>query len=138
MPRSTTVPANRQRGSALITALFVIVIGGLVGAALTQLSVAGNQSSTLELGAARSRSAALAGLEWARYRIDRSNRCVIGTLNLREEALNGFRVTVSCVRTVHANGPTNTTVYAVRGFAQYARFGQSDYVSYAATENLIR
>ena len=132
------MPAKRQRGSALITALFVIVIGGLIGAALAQLLGANNQSAALELGAARARSAALAGLEWARYRIDRSNRCVTGTLNLREAALNGFRVTVSCVRTVHVNGPATTTVYAVRGFAQYARFGQSDYVSSTVNENFVR
>ena len=132
------MPANQQRGSALITALFVIVIGGLIGAALTQLSGANNQGAALELSAARARNAALAGLEWARYRIDRSGNCVTGTLNLREAALTGFRVAVTCTRTTHSNGGSTATVYAVRGFAQYAQFGQTDYVSYTANENVIR
>ena len=129
---------KRQRGSGLLTAIFVIVAGAVIGAALVQLSSGANQINVLQIGDQRARFAAAAGLEWARYRIDRSNACVAGVLNLGVGALRGFRVTTTCVRTLHDDGGVPRVVYSLSAFAQYASFGSPDYVSERLSESLVR
>lgn len=129
---------GRQRGVGLLPALFVMVIGAVIGAALAQLVGGGSQVSSLQIAELRAHAAAAAGLEWARYRIDRSNACAAGALNPAAGSLAGFVVTVSCVRTVHDDGGTPRTVYALTAFAQYAQFGSADYVSARAAMTLVR
>ena len=129
---------TRQRGVGLLPALFVLVVGAVIGAALLQLVAGGSQVSGLQISGLRARAAAAAGLEWARYRIDRSNACAAGTLNPAAGSLTGFVVTVGCVRTVHDDGGTPRTVYALSAFAQYARFGSADYVSAREALTLVR
>lgn len=133
-----TMRANQQRGVGLLPALFVVVVGGLIGAALTPLLGAANQTTGLQIGQLRARSAAQTGLEWARYRIDRGANCPAGTLNLTAGALRGFRVAVTCTPTVHDDGGQPRTVRALTVFAQYAAYGSSDYVSYRVTAALVR
>lgn len=129
---------GRQRGVGLLPALFVMVIGAVIGAALVQLVGGGSQVSSLQTAELRAHAAATAGLEWARYRIYRSNACAAGALNPAAGSLAGFVVTVSCVRTVHDDGGTPRTVYALTAFAQYAQFGSADYVSARAARTLVR
>ena len=129
---------GRQRGVGLLPALFVMVVGAVIGAALLQLVAGGSQVSGLQISELRARAAAAAGLEWARYRIDRSNACAAGTLNPAAGSLTGFVVTVGCVRTVHDDGGTPRTVYALSAFAQYAQFGSADYVSAREALTLVR
>jgi hypothetical protein len=128
----------RQRGSGLLTALFVIVAGSLIGAALVQLSSGANQINVLQIADQRARFAAAAGLEWSRYRIDRSNACAAGVVNLGIGALRGFRVTTTCARTTHDDGGVPRVVYSLSAFAQYASFGSPDYVSERVFETLVR
>ncbi len=128
----------RQRGVGLLPALFVMIVGAVIGAALLQLVGGGSQVSGLQISGLRARAAAAAGLEWARYRIDRSNACAAGALNLSTGSLSGFVVTVSCVQTVHDDGGTPRAVYALNAFAQYAQFGSADYVSAREARILVR
>ncbi len=115
-----------------------MVVGALVGAALAQMLGAGNQSASLLLGQMRARQAARSGLEWARYRAERLGICASGTLNFSEAALTGFRASVSCTRTTHADATTVRVVYALQAFSQYGSFGQADYVSYRDRLTLVR
>jgi MSHA biogenesis protein MshP len=129
---------NRQRGVGLLPALFVMIVGAVIGAALLQLVAGGSQASSLQITELRARTAAAAGLEWARYRIDRSNACAAGALNPAAGSLTGFVVTVSCVRTAHDDGGTPRAVYALSAFAQYAQYGSADYVTALASTTLVR
>jgi hypothetical protein len=129
---------QRQRGSGLVTALFVLVAGAAIGAAFVQLNGGASQSGSLSLSQARSRTAAAVGLEWARYRIDRGAVCAAGVLNLTAGALARQRVTVSCARTVHDDGGTPRRAYALTAFAQFGSYGSPDYTSYRATQTLVR
>ena len=128
----------QQRGVGLLPALFVMIVGAVIGATLLQLLSGGSQVSGLQISGLRARAAAAAGLEWARYRIDRSNACAAAVLNPAAGSLTGFVVTVSCVRTVHDDGGTPRTVYALTAFAQYAQFGSADYVSTREARTLVR
>jgi Tfp pilus assembly protein PilV len=122
----------------MLPALFVIVAGALASAALVQMLGASNQSTLLVNSQLRAQQAARAALESTRYRIDRSNACVTGTLNMVEGALSGFRVRVTCARASHDDGGVPRVTYALTAFAQYARFGQPDYVSFTETALLRR
>ena len=129
---------GRQRGVGLLPALFVMVVGAVIGAVLLQLVAGGSQVSSLQISELRAHAAAAVGLEWARYRIDRSNACAAGALNPGAGPLAGFVVNVGCVRTVHDDGGTPRTVYALTAFAQYAQFGSADYVSAREARTLVR
>jgi hypothetical protein len=130
--------ANKQQGSGLIVALFVIVAGATVIAAMSGVLGASQQSRSLTLNLMRAQQAGIAAAEWARYRIDRSGACVSGVLNLREGALSGFRATVSCARSTHNDGGTPRTVYALTVFAQRGQFGNPEYVSWRHSTQLQR
>ena len=129
-----------QRGFGLILALFVLVIGAVIGATLAQLLGSANQATGLQLGALRARVAARAGQEWARYRITLTNACAANVLNLGATAgaLRGFRVTVTCSSTAHNDGGVPRNSYVINSFAQYASFGSPDYVSSSSIETLVR
>lgn len=121
-----------------MTALFVLVAGAAIGAAFVQLNGGAAQSGLLSLSQARSRTAAMLGLEWARYRIDRGAACAAGVLNLTAGVLLGQRVTVSCARTNHDDGGTARRVYALTAFAQFGAYGSPDYTSFRTTQTLVR
>lgn len=131
-------PRNFQRGSGLVTALFVLVVGAAIGAAFVQLNGSTAQSGLLSLSQARSQTAATLGLEWARYRIDRGAACPAGVFNLTAGALARQRVTVSCSRTSHNDGGTPRRVYALTAFAQFGTYGSPDYTSFRSTQTLVR
>ncbi len=129
---------TRQRGVGLLPALFVMVVGALIGAALAQLMGGASQINTLQISELRAQAAATAGLEWSRYRIDRSNACAAGVLSPVVGSLAGFRITVTCARSLHDDGGTPRSVYRLSAFAQYARFGSPDYVSTRVNRTLTR
>jgi MSHA biogenesis protein MshP len=121
---------SRQQGMSLVVALFIVVVLGLLAAFAVSIGTSQRESSNLRLTADRAVQAAHAGTEWAATRALLNNSCAASTvLNLNQGALNGFRVTVSCNATSHAEGALNYRIYDVTSFAQYGRFGASGYAS---------
>ncbi|MDW8259638.1 MAG: hypothetical protein RML32_09375 [Gammaproteobacteria bacterium] len=135
---NTLSPRRAQRGSGLVIALFVLVAGAAIAAALTPLLADGSQSNELVIAHARAAAAADSALEWARYRIDRQGVCAGGTLVLHEAALAGARATVDCALSTHDDGGVPRRVYAIRVFAQYGRFGGPGYASATRAIELVR
>jgi MSHA biogenesis protein MshP len=131
------LPKHPAGGFALIAALFLLVIAAAVGAVLMRQLQYQSAGAIAPMNAARARHAAEAGLQWASHRIARSNVCIAGTLNLREAALNGIRVVVSCSRTTHGIGPIAKTVYALAAQAQYGVYGQADFAAARQVATLI-
>jgi MSHA biogenesis protein MshP len=129
-----------QRGFGLLPALFVLVIGALIGASLVQLLGNGLQGNTLLLGERRAQQAAQAGAEWARYRIAQTSACASGVLNFGAAfgSLRSFRVTVACSSTPHNDAGVPRSAYVIDSFAQYASFGAADYVSSRSIVTLVR
>ncbi len=66
-----------QRGFAMMSALFILVVLAVLGAAIASISVRQQVGSAVELNTARAYQAARAGLEWGRVlRHDsRTTRC---------------------------------------------------------------
>ncbi len=129
------VPA---RGFALVAALFLLTIAAAVGTVMMRKLQTQNALQTSSVSASRARHAADAGIAWAEHRIVRSGNCVNGTLNLREAALRGYVVTVTCARTVHGAGLAAKSVYRLAAQAQYGIYGTADYAAYRKIGNLTQ
>ena len=120
---------KRQRGAALVVAVFLIVVLALLAAAAVRLTSIQGQNVNLNLLGARALNAARSGIEWSARRTLSTGTCFSGSTTLSEAALDGFDVTVSCSQTSHAEGAATVTVFAITAFASNGNYGQPDYVS---------
>ena len=59
---------NRQRGAALVIAIFLIVVLALLGAVAVRMTETQTHSVSLQVLSARAFHAARAGVEWAAHR----------------------------------------------------------------------
>lgn len=102
----TPLPESRgQRGFAVVTALFILVVLALLGAAVASISSRQHGASAQEINLARARQAARAGLEWGAFAVlapaapsATPPACFAGKDIALPGALAGFVVTVRCVR----------------------------------------
>jgi MSHA biogenesis protein MshP len=93
----TALPRH-ARGFALMLALFLIVLLGVIAAYLITTSNVQVESGALDEQGARAYQAARAGLDWGAYQVLRNGTCPPGTTTLAFPAdhLSGFRAEVSC------------------------------------------
>jgi len=121
---------DRRAGFALIGAIFVLLILGLVGSAMLRLS--SMQQTTVSHGimGARAYHAARSGVEWAlRESTATPGSCPATTLVLSEGGIAGFAVDVGCARSTHTEGAVTADVLRITANASYGSFGDPDYVS---------
>lgn len=94
-----------SKGFTLVSALFVLVVLAVLGAALAQVSLRQQLGSAAEIEAARAYQAARAGLEWGAFQVLRSPLppaaapACFGATSFTPAGLASFTVTVSCTRT---------------------------------------
>lgn len=120
---------SRQRGAALVVAVFLIVVLALLATVAVRLTSVQSQNVNLNLLGARALNAARAGIEWSVQRTLSAGTCFSGATTLTEGALTGFNVSVSCSQTSHAEGAATVQVFAITAFASNGSYGQPDYVS---------
>jgi MSHA biogenesis protein MshP len=116
-------------GTALIAALFLIVVVASLGTFALRIGAGQQQTVDLALLGSRALAAANSGVEWAAHRALQSAVCANGTLNLDEGALNGFTVTVSCTTTTHLDAGSSVNIYTIEAFARTGYDGTPGYVS---------
>lgn len=99
-----------QRGFAMVSALFILVVLSVLGAAIASISVRQQVGSAVELNTARAYQAARAGLEWGAFSVmipappdapavDTPPACfATNNMSLTGE-MAGFVVSVECTRT---------------------------------------
>ena len=117
-----------KRGFALVPALFLLVVLGVLGVAAIRIGNGQQQAVTMALMQARALAAARAGIEWGGYQALQSSCAASTTLNLTEAALNGFGVVVTCTATTFANGAVTNTSYVLASTATSGTYGQPGYV----------
>ncbi len=118
-----------QCGFAMVSALFIVVVLAVLGAAVASISTRQQVGSAVELSAARAYQSARAGLEWGAYSVllplppvapalDTPPAC-FGASNITLSGeLSGFVVSVQCVRTGPvADGSTSRTFYQLQATA---------------------
>lgn len=93
----------RQRGFALMSAIFLITILFLLSAYMVSLRVYQEASVSLDTLATRAYAAARSGIEWGVYNSLRNNACAASTSLALGGTLSGYTVTVTCT----AGGPYN-------------------------------
>lgn len=94
-----------DKGFTLVSALFVLVVLAVLGAALAQVSLRQQLGSASEIESARAYQAARAGLEWGAFQVLRNPAppaaapaCFAAT-SFTLAGLSGITVTVNCTRT---------------------------------------
>ncbi len=98
-----------QRGFAIVSAIFLLVILSLLGAYMLSTSSSQQIGSAQDVMGARAYWAAKGGLQWAITRVQPpATACPAATTTL---TLNGFTVTVSCTANTYTEGVDNKTIY---------------------------
>lgn len=120
-----------QRGSALISIIFLIVVIGILGAVVVQTTSDQRHMEDLSLLEVRVNAAAFSGVEYASNRIRNGQACAIAPavtnfpVPLPAVApTTGITVTATCSRVNSGVG----LVYDIRARASYGAFGGLDYV----------
>ena len=111
--KNLQVSGRRLGGFALVPALFLIVVVGLLAVIAVRITTAQQQTVVLGLQQARALAAARAGIDWAAYNALNGN-CAGGTLNLAAASLAGYTVVVTCAATAYSDG--NFRQLRQRGF----------------------
>ena len=122
---------RKEQGSALVVALFLIVVVGALGVFAVRLQTDQTQSGNLQLLRYRAVAAAQSGLEYWSHQVATNNNIACPPspflqLNFGSTTgLNGFSVTVSCIRIVSGT----SAVYEVTADARNnANYGSADFV----------
>jgi MSHA biogenesis protein MshP len=122
-------PMDRQMsGFALIPALFLIVVLGVLAVVAIRVGTGQQQAVTMSLLQARALSAAQTGIEWGAYKALNGGCVASTTLTLTEAALNGFSVIVTCSAVTFSTGAATNTSYVLNSAATSGLYGQPGYV----------
>ena len=119
--------ARRWRGFALVPALFLIVVVGLLAAVALRVTTAQQETVSLALQQARALSAARAGIDWAAYNAINGS-CAGGTLSLSAASLAGFTVVVTCAATAYTDGAGSFKAFTFASTATFGNYGTADFV----------
>jgi MSHA biogenesis protein MshP len=119
--------ARLGRGFALVPALFLIVVVGVLAAVAVRVTTAQQQTVSLALQQARALSAARAGIDWAAYKAINGS-CAGGTLNLSAASLAGFTVVVTCASSAYTDGAGSFQAFTIAATATFGNYGTADFV----------
>lgn len=124
---------TRQRGAALVTAIFLLVALAALGAYMLTLSGVSQAAADHALLGTRVYSGAKGGLEWGIHRAVNNDTTMCGatpvTTTLSPLAmLEGVSVTVACTVKVNQVGAKYVRTYYLVGTATYGSPGTRDYV----------
>ena len=124
--RSARTALRRRDGFALVPALFLIVVVGLLAVVAVRITTAQQETVVLGLQQARALAAARAGIDWAAYNA-LNGSCAGGTLNLAAASLAGYTVVVTCAATAYADGTGSFQAYSITATATFGNYGGADF-----------
>jgi MSHA biogenesis protein MshP len=124
--KNPQVSGRRLGGFALVPALFLIVVVGLLAVIAVRITTAQQQTVVLGLQQARALAAARAGIDWAAYNALNGN-CAGGTLNLAAASLAGYTVVVTCAATAFSDGNGSFQAYSISATATFGNYGSADF-----------
>lgn len=127
--KSQTALQVRQRGFALVAAIFLLVILALLGVYIVKIGGVQHQTVNVALLGARAFEAARAGIEWGAFQALDAASCTTTTLNLTEDGLNGFDVDVICTASTFTETGDTYNMYVIDVEARAGNYGTPDYVS---------
>lgn len=116
-------------GFALVSAVFLLVVLGLLAAVIASLSTSQQIGSVRELYGTQAYFAARAGIEWGLYRVLQSSSCLsTSTLPALSGSAANITVRVNCSAYAGFDeAGTSVTVYQITSTATRGNFGNVDY-----------
>ena len=125
-----TLRQKTERGFAVISAIFILVVLAALGAFIMSISSNQQIGSALDIQGVRAYQAARSGVEWGLFQVNstpaynfgytspdpNTRACPVSPANFTPTAptLSGFTITVTCVATLGTNnGPTTFQVLSV-------------------------
>lgn len=105
-----------QRGFALVTAIFLLVVLAGLSAAIVSVTTMQHVGSALDMQGASAYQAARAGVEWGVYRQLRGGVCDSASFVPPAPMLNAFTVTVICTK-YPPGAPSSLDVYQITSTA---------------------
>ena len=114
---------RNTRGIALVNALFLLVVLGLLAAFLVTMTLTQRATSSRSVAATRVYYGAKAGLDWGIREAVAAGACAPATtINLTGPGLDGVRATVTCSASEHGTGSGNF-VYHITSRAEAGSLG---------------
>lgn len=126
----------KQQGFSIITAIFVLVVVGLLGGYMVRMTGVEASTSNLAVQGVRTYLSARAGLEWAMVKISTGSTCT--SVDGKSYTLDGFNVNLTCTSQSFTEGTRNYSVYTVNAQSQYGSFGSANYVARGAKMTIIQ
>ncbi len=122
---------KKTEGVSLISAVFVLVILGMVSGFMVSIFTMAMHGTTMSMEGSRAYFAARSGIEWGlRQMINDPSICPTPTtLTLTQGAVKGFSVQVSCTATPFNEGPHSFNIFEFIAVADNGTFTDNDYVS---------
>lgn len=119
---------NPARGFAMVSAIFLMVVLGLLGALMVSMSNTQQISAVRDTLGTRAYYAARAGIEWGAYQALRSGSCAASTTPAPLATATGFSVVVACTASgPHDEGGASVTVYQITSTASTGTLGRHDH-----------
>ena len=127
----------RQRGFALVTAIFILVVLAGLGAAMVTISTAQHTTVAMDIQSTRAYQSARAGIEWGAFQSLQTPLPVGFTCPLLPAApatysmtpIAGFTTTVTCNSTAHSEGAATVTMYTLISTATFGAANTTDYIA---------
>ncbi len=126
-----------QAGFSIVTAIFLLVILGMLGAYMVSISGVQRATSLFALQGARAYKAAGSGIQWAIYQAFNDTAATCGaaastpttnTFTLAGTGLNGFSVEVTCSYSRHQEGGDCFYLFLIDAKSEFGAYGSRDYV----------
>lgn len=118
------VSTHKQTGVSLVAVIFIVTVLALAVVYMQRLSNVSVATNNLGLQGARAWQAAQAGAEWGIYRVLNGGcPAASSTINLTENALNGFSVQIDCSSSSHTEQGNSITLYQLDIIASYGILG---------------
>lgn len=128
-----------QRGVSVITAVFILLLLGLLSALIANLMTTVHRTSAQDIEGSRAYQAAQAGIEWGLYHVlDPLNATAWPALPACPAVtplpqVDGFTVVVHCQRfpdaaTVYTEGDRSIAVYRLTATASKGTLGMPDFI----------
>ncbi len=131
---------KRQSGFTIVTAIFVLVVLGLLGGYMVRLSGVQFGTSVYALQGARAYQAARAGIEWAMARIHIGGGCaeINAQTAMAFAGLDGFSVKLTCSSQTYSEADESLTFYRIDALSQFGSYSGNDYVAREIEMSMVK
>jgi MSHA biogenesis protein MshP len=130
----------KQQGFTLVSAIFILLVFGLLGGYMLRASAIQLDTSSYALQGARAFLAARAGTDWAIANIvNYGGSCtqINAQTALSFTGINGFTVSLSCTSQPYSEGSVSGTIYTITALSQYDSYSAGDYIARQATVTVV-